>query len=86
MVRIWDNPIPTAVRCLIWSVVLTGVGGAFRSASAPISTLLGGLSAVAAIGFVVLVIRRLWIFVRDRGVAGLPAGRPPTDTKSSLDG
>lgn len=85
MARIWNNPIPTAVRCLIWSVVLAGFGGAFRSASAPISTLLGGLSTVAGIGFVVLVVRRLWVFVRDRGSAPVPAGGSSTNPQSNPD-
>jgi hypothetical protein len=82
MARIWNNPIPTAVRCAIWSVVLAGLGGAFHSASAPISTVLGVLSTSAGIGFFVLVIRRLWIFIRDRDSGPAPAVQPST----SLDG
>jgi hypothetical protein len=85
MARIWSNPIPTAARCLIWSVVLAGLAGAFHSASAPISTLLGWLSTVAGISFVVLVIRRLWIFIRDRGRAAAPAGQPSTNAPSGPD-
>jgi hypothetical protein len=76
MARIWSNPIPTAVRCLIWSVVVGGLGGVSMSSSPSISTLLGGLSTLLGLGLVVLVLRRLWIFARDRAGDAVPTDRP----------